>query len=335
MPQLRQDPIAGYWVVIATERAKRPHTFTQAPKEHTKPGRECPFCEGNERMTPAEVIAYRKPGSTPDSPGWYLRVVPNLYPAFGPAEGSLYPHQVGMYAVMQALGVHEVIIDGPDHHNDLGSLSVEQVATVVKAYVERYLAHKDNPIIKYILIIVNHGQEAGASREHPHSQLFGTPLVPAMIEQELAGTKLYQQKTGRCVYCAMLEEELQLGDRLIYENGSFVAFAPYASRVPFEMWILPRHHSSHFEVINEMQRYLFAESLHAVLGKLQQGLNDPPFNLYIHTTPCHDEAGGVYHWHVEILPKLSIAAGFELGSGIMINTATPESAAEFLCSIPI
>ncbi|MBI4318901.1 MAG: DUF4921 family protein [Chloroflexi bacterium] len=330
MPELRQDPITLDWVAIAVERAKRPHTFTQAPKVVVKASEECPFCTGRESETPPEVMAYREPAMADDGPGWKVRVVPNLYPAFGPAHGELNPRHVGPYLVMGGLGVHEVLINNPEHYKDLGQLPLEDVSLVVKAYVDRLLAHKDNPVVRYMLIIVNHGREAGASREHPHAQLFGIPLIPPYVAQEIQGLKRYRQEKETCGYCDMISYESRIGHRMIYENDAFVVFAPFASRVPFESWVFPRYHSSRFETMNDYQQHSFADALRNVLGKLYYGLNDPPFNLYIHTAPYRDLGDSDYHWHVEIRPKLSIAAGFELGAGIMINTALPESAAEFL-----
>jgi len=335
MPELRQDPVTLNWVSIAVERAKRPHTFTQAAKVVVKALEECPFCYGHESETPKEVMAYRSPGSPPDSPGWKVRIVPNLFPAFGPPTGDLNPRRVGPYTAMNGLGVHEVLIDSPEHYRSLAQLPLEQVELVVRAYIDRYIAHKDNELLKYMLIIVNHGKEAGTSREHPHAQLFGIPLVPKHVAEEIEGTKRYRNENGTCVYCDIIAYEMEAKERLIYENDTFLVFAPYASRVPFECWVIPKVHSAHFEAMTGREQHFFADALRTALAKLFYGLNDPPFNYFIHTSPYRDGADGTYHWHLEILPKLSIAAGFELGSGIMINTALPEAAAEFLRRVSV
>ncbi len=331
MPELRQDPVTRRWVVIATERAKRPSSFTRAAKVAVQPSSQCPFCEGRESMTPPEVMAYRAPGTAPDTPGWEVRVVPNLYPAFGPASGSLDPVTVGPYRRMNGLGVHEVIINGPDHEHDLGQLPVAKVAQIVQAYTDRIRAHRTNPLLQYLLVIVNHGKEAGASLEHPHAQLFGIPLVPPTVEEEVAGLARYRAEHGECAYCAILAYEREVGERVVYENEGFVVLSPYAARTPFETWILPKEHQPNFEDLDERQRWLFAEALQTLTSRLYYGLNDPPFNFYIHTRPTQSPAD--YHWHLELLPKLAIAAGFELGTGIMINTVLPEAAAEFLRSV--
>lgn len=329
MPELRQDPITLHWVAIATERAKRPHTFTRASKVETVVGAACPFCPGHESETPPEVMAFRAPGTLPDTPGWEVRVVPNLFPAFGPPIGSLNPHTVGPYAAMSALGVHEVLISTPEHYKDIGELPLESVERIVSGYVARYRAHKDNAIIQYILIINNVGREAGASREHPHAQLFGIPLVPTFAAEELTGAANYRDAHGSCPYCDIVSYECTAAERLVYENDRFMVIAPYASRVPFESWVIPKTHSPFFEEMRQDEQRLFADALRVLVAKLTNALNQPPFNYFIHTSPCHD-GDGQYHWHLELMPKLSIAAGFELGSGVMINTVMPEQAAEFL-----
>ncbi len=335
MPELRQDPITLRWVAIAVERAKRPHTFTQAPKVVVKAVEECPFCVGHEQETPAEVMAYRDPKTSPNGPGWKVRVVPNLYPAFGPPFGDLDRRHVGPYTVINGLGVHEVLIDSPEHYKDLGLLPLDQVSLVLRAYIDRYLVHLSNPVLKYMLIIVNHGKEAGASREHPHTQLFGVPIVPHNVVEEIEGVRRHRHEKGTCIFCDIMGYEMKVGERIIYENDRFLVFAPYASKVPFETWLIPKAHRPHFEAMTDEEVRSCADALKTGLAKLHYGLNDPPFNYYIHTTPYREEEDGAYHWHLEILPKLSIWAGFELGSGILINTALPEAAAEFLRKVPI
>jgi UDPglucose--hexose-1-phosphate uridylyltransferase len=329
MPELRQDPITLRWVAIATERAKRPTAFTRSEKSEVEPAAKCPFCEGHEGMTPPEVMAFRASGTAPNSPGWEFRVVPNLYPAFGPADAAPDAQSDGIYRAMRGSGIHEVLVDSPDHRRDIADFDVPKVDQIIKGYIDRYHAAAVNPFVKYVLLIVNHGREAGASLEHPHSQLFGIPLVPESIAEEFRGVVRHRLEHGECPYCAMIAHERALGSRVVYENDDFVVFAPYASRVPFESWVVPKAHGPRFQTMSEKQRRGFAEAVHVLFAKLKRGLNDPPFNFFIHTGPVRD--GEVdYHWHGELLPKLAIAAGFELGTGVMINVATPESAAEFL-----
>lgn len=329
MPELRRDPVTGSWVVIATERAKRPHDFARHHRAAAG-DQKCPFCEGHEAMTPPEVYAFRPEGSAPDTPGWSVRVVPNLYPAFGPAQGDLAPCADGLYETLNGLGGHEVIVTSPRHSDDIPSLPLQQVALMARAYVDRYLAHKENPVVQYVHIILNYGREAGASREHPHSQLFAIPIVPELVERELVGAARYHAEHGRCVFCDILERELSSGERMVYENDRFAVFAPYASRMPFEMWLMPKAHAPRFETLSGVDLEAFAGALRQAVGRLTVGLNDPPFNYWIHTSPTRRDVDDSYHWHLEIMPKLAIAAGFELGTGIMINTALPETAARFL-----
>ncbi len=335
MPQLRQDLVTGRWVAIATERAKRPSSFSRSAVVSVQPSAQCPFCLGRESMTPPEVMAYRQPETQPNTPGWELRVVPNLFPAFGPANQEPVQSHVGPYLTMTGVGVHEVLISSPEHQQDIAELSLVQVEKIVRAYVDRYNAHRENPAIQYLLIINNHGKEAGASLEHPHSQLFGIPMVPPNVQEELEGVRRYHVEKGRCVYCDILATEQKTGERVIAENDHFLVYAPFASRTPFEASILPKWHASHFEAMTDDQRKSFARALKELTARLYRGLNDPPFNFYIHTAPNHSGADLDYHWHLEVLPKLAIAAGFELGSGIMINVVTPESAAEFLRNVDI
>ncbi|MEW6188979.1 MAG: galactose-1-phosphate uridylyltransferase [Actinomycetota bacterium] len=354
MPELRQDIVTGRWVVIATERALRPESFTRLKKEEAKTTTVCPFCYGNEALTPPEIMAYRPKNTLPDTPGWTIRVVPNKYPAFVPEylrvgrdgkplvrEGTM-PAGRQVYPSMVAMGAHEVIVSSPDHHKSLALLSESQVIKIISSYRDRYLALKKDPRIRYILIIVNHGREAGASIEHPHSQVFAVPLLPATIKEELLGAYSFFEREKSCIFCHMIEHELQEGKRVILGSKNYIVFAPYASRVPFELWIMPKEHKPSFETISFSEIEDLASILRIILAKLYKGLSDPPYNYFIHTCPPeHREMGipgyppedmipRVYHWHIEILPKLSIAAGFELGTGIMINIATPENVAKYL-----
>ena len=260
-------------------------------------------------------------------------MVPNLYPAFGPAHGEVQVEPDGPYLKMDGVGIHEVLITSPAHATDISGLSNHEAELVVQAWIDRMRVHQDNPTLRYLLLINNHGKEAGASPEHPHSQLFGIPVLPPVYEEEAAGVRRYRDERRRCVYCDIVAEETSARARVIFENERFLAFAPYASRTPFEAQILPKWHSSRFESLTSAERGAFAEALQALTGRLETGLNDPPYNFFIHTSPPHLSGDVDYHWHLELLPKLAIAAGFELGSGVMINVTTPESAAEFLRGI--
>jgi UDPglucose--hexose-1-phosphate uridylyltransferase len=324
MPQLRRDPTSGKWVVIATERAKRPDQFN---KENVSVSGECAFCYGNEGMTPPETLAYRGEAEA-DTPGWQVRVVPNKFPVFAP-EGAGGEDGQGLFVSAPSYGGHEVIIHSPDHNRSFAQLEVEQVALVIEAYRDRYLYWKADPRIEFIEIILNHGKNAGASLEHPHSQLFAMPLVPPAAADQLRGSAGYFAETGRCVYCDTIKDERSAGVRAIAERDGLFLFAPYASRLPFETWILPTEHQPFFERICDAEMRSLGSMLIDILERYDRVLGDPAFNLFLHTTPCKSESTD-YHWHIEILPKLTAIAGFELGTGMMINIATPEDAAAYL-----
>jgi len=334
MPELRQDSITGNWVVIATDRAKRPENFTQADKEETATNTDCPFCYGNERVTPPEVMAYRAPYTKPDTPGWKVRIIPNKFPAFIP-EGASKIDRNGVYVQMNATGAHEVIIDSPDHNKHLALLSNKEIVSIVTAFRDRYIELKKDKNIKYILFIVNHGKKAGASLEHPHAQLFASPIVPINITNELKGAAKHFKETNQCIFCNIIQEERKTRIRVIMDTKHFLAFCPFASRSPFETWIIPKKHTSHFENMSPPEINNLASIMRVTLAKLYDGLNNPDYNFYVHTSPCHSPELPYYHWHIEILPKLTIQAGYEMGSGIMINIARPEEAAAFLKKIEI
>lgn len=339
MPELRQDIVSGRWVVIATERAKRPESFSKEVSGEQKSDSICPFCYGNEHLTPPEVMAYRDDPSR-DTSGWQVRVVPNKYPAFVFGE-KVNNEDSEIYSMLEGAGAHEVIISNPSHHKSFALLTPEEAALVVSAYRDRYLTLKENEQIKSILLIVNHGKTAGASLEHPHSQLFAVPLVPKMIQEELKGSVKHFKETNKCVFCKLIEYELRKGIRIIEETENFVAFAPYASRVPFEVWIIPKNHEPRFETVNEEVIREFAALVQSTLNRLYVGLGDPPYNYYLHTLPCRGigsklvDLESVYHWHLEILPKLSIMAGFELGADISINVTRPEDTVQFLRNVSV
>jgi UDPglucose--hexose-1-phosphate uridylyltransferase len=330
VPQLRQDLITGRWVAVATERAKRPDSFTQAPREAVVARDICPFCPGNEHMTPPEVLAYREPGSAPNGPGWWLRVVPNLYAAFR-LEPDGQAAQDGLFLQRDAIGACEVLISSPDHRAPTPLLPRHQVEEIVQSYLDRYQAHQRNPALEYVLILYNHGRPAGASLEHPHSQLYAIGLVPPALQEELAGATRHRSATGECVFCRALAEERRAGVRIILENDGFVVFAPYAARTPFETWIVPKRHAASFGDLDVgREKAPLAEALQRTLRAFRDGLNDPPINYFIHSVPLKASLQDAYHWHLEIIPKLSIAAGFEMGAGMWINVVKPEDAAAFL-----
>lgn len=328
MPELRTDPISGRWVIIATERAARPTDFKSPPADVNDVAR-CPFCPGHEDMTPPEIYAIREPGTAPDTPGWHVRVVSNKFPALR-IEGDTTRSDVGLFARMDGIGAHEVIIETPDHHAHLGQLPVPKVATVVQGYLERYRDLDNDPRFAYALLFRNHGRTAGASLSHPHSQLIALPVVPKRAAEEVAASEQYFGKRGGCVFCHIVAQELASRDRVVFENDRFVAVEPYASRFPFETWLLPKHHAGSFGDLTAVEMNPLAEALQRTLQALHVCLGNPPYNFIVHTAPYHYQAGHAYHWHIEIMPRLTQVAGFEWGSGFFINPVVPEAAARFL-----
>lgn len=333
MPELRKDPVTNRWVIIASERAKRPSDFV-VESQILKHG-FCPFCYGNEDKTPPEIIAYYNDGNRkPNTPGWEVRVIPNKFPALQ-IEGELERKGVGMYDMMNGIGAHEVIIETPEHDKSLSELSDLQVEKVIHAYKDRGIDLKKDIRFEYILIFKNYGDAAGASLEHPHSQLIATPIVPKRVIEEIRGAHQYFEYKERCVFCDIIREELGNPERIISENTNFLSFEPFAPRFPFETWILPKKHSSDFLEINDEVIKDLARILKDTIGRIKKALNDPPFNYILHTAPLKKQYREVEHWHFEIMPKLTKVAGFEWGSGFYINPTPPEEAAKYLREVEI
>ncbi len=332
MAELRKDPIIGRWVIISTERGKRPHDFVVEPE--VVKGGFCPFDPGNEHTTPPEILAYREDGSAPNTPGWLLRVVTNKFPALSMEEG-LDRRGEGMFDKMSGVGTHEVIIESPDHQLTLATISPEGFCRVLTAYRDRIAALSQDPRFKYVLIFKNQGRAAGASLEHSHSQLIGLPIVPELVMEELSGGKFYYNYKERCVFCDMIRQELQQGVRVVLENREFVAISPFAPRSPFETWILPKAHYSSYVDMKEDSCHLLAEVFAKTLKSLERALGKVPYNFILHTSPIGEPELAYYHWHFEIVPKLTLIAGFEWGSGFYINPTPPEDAAQYLREVKL
>ncbi|MDI6808911.1 MAG: galactose-1-phosphate uridylyltransferase [Candidatus Eisenbacteria bacterium] len=332
MPELRKDPVIGRWVIISTERGKKPTDFLEPPPK--KQALFCPFCSGNEAKTPPEVLAIRDGGNGPNSPGWTVRVVPNKFPALQ-IEGELGRKGEGLYDKMNGIGAHEVIIETPNHEQSLGELPVEHIETVLSTYRARTIDLKKDKRFRYILIFKNHGEAAGASLEHGHTQLIATPILPTRVIQELDGSRQYYNLKERCVFCDILDQEMESGRRVVCENDSFIVVAPFASRFPFETWLLPKRHDSAFQEIEAGEFKKLASVLKEILMRMEKALNLPPYNFIIHNAPLNDPLLQHYHWHMEIMPKLTKVAGFEWGTGFYINPTSPEDAAAYLREVEI
>ncbi len=332
MPELRKDPIMGRWVIISTERAKRPKDFKVSHID--KKEGDCPFCTGNEKMTPPELEAVRDSSSKPDTPGWSVRVVPNKFPAFE-MKGNLDKRNIGLYDVCDGVGAHEVVIETPDHNKDLADLTENEIKNVIFKYRTRSVYLAEDSRVKYILIFKNHGESAGASLEHTHSQLITLPIIPKRVNEEIEGASDYFSEKERCVFCDMIHQESSDKVRIISENEDFIAFCPFASRFAFETCIMPKKHNYDFKSINDKSVEALASIFKDSLIRLKKALNDPAYNFIIHTAPVRDGVNKEYHWHIEIMPKLTNVAGFEWGSGFYINPTSPEVAAKHLKEVQL
>lgn len=327
MPELRKDPITGRWVIIARERAKRPQqakTFPfVTPSENPT---YCPFCAGAEGETPPEVLSYRATSTSRDKEGWWVRVVPNKYPAL--VESAPYKRSAnGIYDCMSGMGMHEVLIESPHHCHTFAELPEAQIQEIIWALRDRTIELRKKPNIRYVLVFKNWGAEAGASIEHPHSQIMALPVTPASVADEINGAEKYYDYKERCVFCDIIQQELADGKRIVFENDTFLAFMPYAARFPYEICIIPKDHAASFMDIVKNQVTDLATVMSNVFSMIKDALGNVPYNFMVHGAPFDNpESETYYHWHIELIPKLSKVAGFEWGSGFHINAVAPEDA---------
>jgi UDPglucose--hexose-1-phosphate uridylyltransferase len=328
MPEFRKDAVTGQWVIIARERAKRPSAFgiQKAPVEQSA---SCPFCAEQEKQTPSEVLAYRPAGSARDTADWWLRVVPNKFPALVSHEPVRRAGN-GMYDMINGMGLHEVVIESPRHDAHIANMTGHEIEEIIWAYRDRTVEMCKDPRLEYVMVFKNYLQEAGASLDHPHSQIIAMPIVPKRVEEEIQGAHRYFEYKERCVFCDMISQEVKDNERVVYEGDLFISFMPYASRFPFECCILPKEHASFFHDIQKNEVADFAKVLRETVRRIKEALDDPPYNWMLHTTPLHDNENAYYHWHMEIIPKLTRPAGFEWGTGFYINPFAPEDACKIL-----
>jgi UDPglucose--hexose-1-phosphate uridylyltransferase len=335
--EVRKDYLLNRWVVIATERGRRPTDFAKQHRQETKTG-VCPMCPGNEHTTPPSVLVYLKSGKgikkTKDKDdfrhkNWLIRCVPNLFPAFSPPKEKMSEREIfkGKH-LFKAVGHHEVLIESPNHDEHPAVARNSQLIHVVNGYIDRLRELSAKPYVKYVSIFRNHGLEAGASLSHAHSQIIATPFIPTTVEEELSASNKFWKEKKECAFCNIIDKERK-GPRLILENSKFVVFAPYASVNPMEFWILPKKHKATLLGLSQGEVNVFAETLKKCLGGLKQLVNDPPYNYGFHLA-IGKEASDYYHWHLEVYPRLAVWAGFEKSTGVYINTVTPETAAETL-----
>ncbi len=327
MAEFRRDPVDGKWVIIAGERRKRFVGFHTEPYPET--GERCPFCMGNESLTPPEIFAFREPGSKKDGPDWRVRVIPNREPILR-VETELEREGVGYYDKISGLGAHEIIIENPSHKQYYSQLSLQNLTEIYLAYRERIMDLKKDQRMKYVLIFKNHGQTAGAMMDHRHSQLIALPILPKQIIEEMRGAKEYYKYKERCIFCDIVHQELSDKERLVFENEEFIAISPWAPIFPFELWVMPKNHRPSFDQSPDQLFGLLAQAVKSAMLKLDQVLQYPHFNLVLHTVPFGEEKCDYYHWHLEIMPRLTQVAGFEYGSGFYINPVSPEEATNWL-----
>jgi len=335
MPQMRKNPLTGKWVILAPERAHRPESHLPHYHPHVEHHSECHFCYGNEQITPSEVLVYGRKDDLPNTPGWELRVVLNKFPAVDMEKHFSVSCNNSMEFYSYAEGKSEVIIETPHHSKNMAHYSLKQLELVLNSYKERYIAISSEKHIKSVLIFKNQGKSAGASISHSHSQIIGLPVIPPLLEQEMLLSKKHYTEKNICIYCDMIALELKEKARIVFENDEFISFMPYAAKAPFETWILPKFHSDSFEKLTNSQITSLAEVWKVVLYKLHEGLDNAPYNYFIHTSPVHENTENYYHWHVEIIPRTTTPAGFELGTGIFINISTPEENAKILRGIEV
>jgi UDPglucose--hexose-1-phosphate uridylyltransferase len=333
MSEIRQDATTKEWVIIASERRKRPSDFIRNAAHVEKPSfiSSCPFCPGNEGMTPSPVFS----SIDSTSGSWQVRAFANRFPAVTPKGSTLRQITHGSFLSMDGMGVHEVIVETPIHNRPLAMMDDIQVGRVLQAYQRRYEAASAMPYVKSIIIFKNHGLAAGTSLDHPHSQLVATAIVPRHMRTQYEVAISYYDDHGLCLYSDFMERELEAGVRIVMETERFVVFHPFASHRPFETWIMPRANQASFNQISAEDIQYLAKVLRIVLLKLYLGLDNPDFNLVIDSAPVGEERADFYQWHIRIIPRITEAAGFEIGSGIYINTAVPEETAQFMRDLHI
>jgi UDPglucose--hexose-1-phosphate uridylyltransferase len=329
MPELRKDPILGRWIIISKERSKRPTDFI-VEEPRIIEGGFCPLCPGNEKTTPNEVLVFgREPILPPNSAGWKLRVVPNKFPALV-IEGDLEKQAEGLYDRMNGIGAHEVIIESPNHEDRFSYLTQEQMVFVFRAFRNRILDLAHDKRFQYVMVFKNYGLPAGASLEHPHSQLVALPILPRMVISELDGALSYYKYKDRCIFCDIIRQEIQQDVRLVCQNSHFVTLSPFAPRSPFEMWIMPKEHSSSYTEQSEQSLAALVDIFSESLQRLDACIPNVPYNFVLHTQPLRSQPLNHFHWHFEIVPKLTSIAGFEWGSGFYINPMPPEDTCAYL-----
>jgi UDPglucose--hexose-1-phosphate uridylyltransferase len=328
MSEFRQDPLSRRWVIVGSDRAARPNEFVELPV--ARQPIPCPFCAGNEHETPEEVRRYVLPGAS----GWQVRVVPNKYPAVDVQQAcpGCLPLGSSLGSPVPGFGRHEVIIESPRHLASFSELSDAETELVFRAYRDRLLALKSEGRYAYVQIFKNAGPAAGASLEHIHSQLLALPAVPEVVAQELASSAEHFAKSKKSLVQSIIENEIAAGERIVAQTGNCVAFCPFASRFPYEVWIAPAAHLARFELASDSLLAEVAQLVSQVIRRIESATSGGPYNYFLHTQPFTGAKDEHYHWHLEILPRVTKVAGFEWSTGCFINPCPPEAAAAQLRS---
>jgi len=331
MAELRRDPVVGRWVIVDREHSCAPKDFKY--EQYIPKGGTCPFCYGSEAMTPPEIDSIREPETSPNTPGWQVRVVSNKFPALQ-VEGELNRRPMGMYDMSSGIGAHEVLIETPYHAKDICDLLPREVENYLRMCCRRAIDLAKDKRFKYLMFFRNFGSAAGASLEHPHTQIIALPMVPKNALEEIHGAKSYYDYRERCIFCDIIRQEEQEKNRIILENKHFISFCPFVSRFPFEIWIMPRKHNGTFCFMTAEEIADLAVILKETIGKIKKIFANLSYNYIVHSAPINSD-GEVeyYHWHIEFMPKLTQVAGFEWGTGFYIDPTSPEIAAKYLKEI--
>lgn len=330
MPELRLNLITREWVIITREMCKRIEDFIGAREKKRRPEllATCPFCPGNESKTPDESYRIR------DEKGWKVRVVPNKFAVLS-KEGERIRTNSGLKKIVNGVGIHEVIIETPFHNLTTATMPAEQLREVIQTYKDRFLEIYKDSRIEHVIIFKNNGHAAGTSIEHPHSQIVGTPITPLQIRRRTEEHMRFFDDTGECLLCKTIDDEIKDGARILFHTEHFVSFVPYAALSAFHIWIFPKRHSGSFADIRSEEMWDLALNLKSTMAKLYHGLENPDFNYVIRSGKPHNAGSEFIHWYISVVPRIVMASGFELGSGMYINPVVPEMSAEFLRKVKI
>lgn len=326
MSELRLNQITNDWIIMIG-REKTPHDYAVREKRKLPEFSEsCPFCPGNEILTPDEVYKIK------DEKGWRIRVVPNKYSVLSPDIEKLR-YEAGLKKSITGAGIHEIIIESPIHNLTTATMPVNQLKDVLQTYKERFLSFYSDRRIEHVIIFKNQGPASGTTIQHPHSQIVGLPIIPIQIRERATKAMLFFDNTGDCIFCKTLHDELSDCARIVCHTDHFVSFIPFASLSPFHIWIFPKRHSGSFSAIKENEIWDLAFNLKSTMAKVYYGLENPDFNYVLRSGKPSEENLEYLHWYISIVPRVTQASGFELGSGMYINPLMPETAAEFLRNI--